>query len=154
MSLYAFAPEGSITKYPYGFGDLKKEHPTTSFPTSFAEFDFSSYGVVAVETAEPPAYDFKTHRIKEGSPALIDGSWRQAWSLEELSAEERQQIEANQASSVRTERNQRLADSDWTQLPDAPVNAQEWASYRQVLRDITEQAGFPWEISWPEPPAQ
>lgn len=62
--------------------------------------------------------------------------------------------DVEQGKAVRDDRNQRLADSDWTQLPDAPINAQEWAIYRQALRDITEQAGFPWEINWPEPPAQ
>jgi hypothetical protein len=58
--------------------------------------------------------------------------------------------DAAQAKAVRGERNKRLADCDWTQLPDAPVNAQSWANYRQALRNITNQPGFPWDIIWPE----
>lgn len=54
--------------------------------------------------------------------------------------------------AVRQERNRRLADCDWTQLPDAPVDAALWAVYRQELRDVTAQAGFPDNVVWPAPP--
>jgi len=53
---------------------------------------------------------------------------------------------------VREQRNAKLAASDWTQLTDAPINSSVWASYRQQLRDISAQAGFPWEINWPVAP--
>ena len=61
------------------------------------------------------------------------------------------------ATEARTKRNQLLADSDWTQLPDARNamgvdKAAEWDTYRQALRDITEQEGFPREIEWPIKP--
>lgn len=46
-----------------------------------------------------------------------------------------------------------LQESDWTQLPDAPVNKEVWATYRQALRDITDQEGYPLSITWPEPPS-
>ena len=50
-----------------------------------------------------------------------------------------------------------LVSSDWTQLPDArnamgADRAAEWDTYRQDLRDITAQAGFPREIEWPTKP--
>ena len=35
---------------------------------------------------------------------------------------------------------------------DAPVDKEAWATYRQALRDITTQSGFPWEITWPDAP--
>lgn len=57
------------------------------------------------------------------------------------------------AASVRQERTKKLADCDWTQVADAPVNRDAWAVYRQSLRDITAQAKFPVEVDWPEPPA-
>jgi hypothetical protein len=56
------------------------------------------------------------------------------------------------AAAVRAERNARLSACDWTQLVDAPVDAAAWASYRQGLRDVPNQAGFPWEVSWPVAP--
>lgn len=56
------------------------------------------------------------------------------------------------AADARTKRNTLLAASDWTQVIDAPVNQAAWAVYRQALRDITSQAGFPTTIDWPVAP--
>lgn len=53
---------------------------------------------------------------------------------------------------ARHDRNVRLAASDWTQLSDAPVNKVLWATYRQALRDVPQQAGFPTSIEWPVAP--
>jgi len=62
-------------------------------------------------------------------------------------------ISAPTAKKVRIKRNQLLIESDWTQVADAPVDAAAWATYRQALRDIPQQAGFPENITWPEAPA-
>lgn len=56
------------------------------------------------------------------------------------------------AEEVRTKRDSLLAESDWTQVADAPVDKAAWATYRQALRDIPEQAGFPNEVTWPTKP--
>lgn len=56
------------------------------------------------------------------------------------------------SKKARTKRNKLLADSDWTQVADAPVDQSAWATYRQALRDITEQNGFPNEVTWPVEP--
>ena len=60
--------------------------------------------------------------------------------------------DAEQAKSVRATRGEKLEDSDWTQVADAPVDKAVWATYRQALRDITAQSGFPWTITWPDAP--
>lgn len=54
--------------------------------------------------------------------------------------------------SVRAQRNQLLADSDWTQVADAPVDQAAWAEYRQALRNIPQQSGFPLSVDWPDRP--
>lgn len=53
---------------------------------------------------------------------------------------------------MRLHRNRLLAESDWTQLPDAPVNRQAWAQYRQALRDLpaTWKAGP--TVTFPDTP--
>ena len=56
------------------------------------------------------------------------------------------------AAEVRTERDAKLAETDWTQVADAPVDKTTWATYRQALRDIPSQAGFPNEVIWPVEP--
>lgn len=50
---------------------------------------------------------------------------------------------------VRSQRNEKLAACDWTQVPDATVDRQAWATYRQALRDLTVQDGFPFTFEWP-----
>jgi hypothetical protein len=62
------------------------------------------------------------------------------------------QKDAEQAKNIRSTRNEKLTESDWTQVADAPVDKALWATYRQALRDITTQTGFPWEITWPDAP--
>lgn len=57
-----------------------------------------------------------------------------------------------QAANVRRTRNATLAETDWTQVADAPVDKAVWATYRQALRDVTTQTGFPWTVTWPESP--
>jgi hypothetical protein len=86
-------------------------------------------------------------------PGLIDGDiggigW--LWDGENLTPPA-PDTEA-QWTVVRAERNKLLVDSDWTQLPDAPVDAAAWATYRQALRDVTNQAD-PFAIIWPESPS-
>ena len=53
---------------------------------------------------------------------------------------------------VRAQRNSLLQQSDWTQVADAPVDQAAWATYRQALRDITMQSGFPENVVWPTSP--
>ncbi len=98
----------------------------------------------------------------------IDGKWYTKYILgpvftdnEEATAAEQEAAykaakDAEQAKSVRTSRGEKLKDCDWTQvadaLLDAPVEKEAWATYRQALRDVTGQEGFPWTIDWPEQP--
>ena len=67
----------------------------------------------------------------------------------------KQQETDNQAQAVRDKRDKLLADTDWTQTDDAPLSSEDKESvrkYRQGLRDITAQSGFPQEVKWPEKP--
>lgn len=59
------------------------------------------------------------------------------------------------ARIVRSIRNQKLQQSDWTAIAPQLTTEQKaaWDTYRQALRDVTEQAGFPLDVQWPVPPA-
>jgi len=56
------------------------------------------------------------------------------------------------AAQARSQRDTLLSQSDWTQVPDAPVDQTAWAEYRQALRDVPQQNGFPTDITWPTKP--
>jgi len=81
-------------------------------------------------------------------PVFTDGETTAA----EQEAAYKAMKDAEQAKSVRTSRDDKLKDSDWTQIADSTADKAAWATYRQALRDITAQAGFPWTITWPDAP--
>lgn len=60
--------------------------------------------------------------------------------------------DADQAENVRASRTELLKACDWTQIADSTADKPTWATYRQALRDITAQSGFPWTVIWPVPP--
>jgi hypothetical protein len=73
-----------------------------------------------------------------------------AWDAKE--AEYTAGADDRAAAEVRRERDAKLLASDWTQVADAPVDQAAWAAYRQSLRAMPEQAGFPNTIDWPVEP--
>lgn len=93
----------------------------------------------------------------------IDGKWYTKYILgpvfvdgETTAAEQetayKAQKDAEFAKNARDTRDRLLSETDWTQVADAPVNKAAWATYRQALRDIPQQAGFPVTINWPVKP--
>ena len=81
-------------------------------------------------------------------PVFTDGETTAA----EQEAAYKAQKDAEQAKSIRSTRTEKLKDSDWTQIADSTADKAAWATYRQALRDITAQAGFPWTVTWPDAP--
>jgi hypothetical protein len=55
-------------------------------------------------------------------------------------------------NQIRIWRNLELSQTDWTQLPDSPVDKDAWAEYRQALRDLPEQGGEADEVDLPNKP--
>ena len=82
----------------------------------------------------------------------IDGKWYTKHSVADMDQEAKDALDVNQAKAMRDQRGNKLSASDWTQVADAPVDKAVWATYRQALRDVTAQSGFPWTITWPDAP--
>jgi hypothetical protein len=139
--------------YPLSAANVRAAHPNTSFPAEVAGFEAAliEMGYAVMQATPEPVITY-VQNLAEGAPEKDESGYTQTWVVSDASAEEITERTDAEADSVRQERNQRLADCDWTQLPDAPVDAATWATYRQELRDITAQAGFPWTITWPEQP--
>jgi len=110
------------------------------------------FGVYKKQIVTPPYHEPATQSLEEGPAVLVNGVWTQNYIVSDLSADASAAKVGAQWNVVRAERNKLLADCDWTQLPDAPVDAAAWATYRQALRDITTQAN-PFAIVWPESPS-
>jgi len=137
--------------YPYGLAELRREYPNTSFSANPTPEELSYYKVYYVEPSTQPELERYQKLQFDVVPAGND-LYREQWSAVAMSPEERKAKDDVQAGRVRHMRNKLLADCDWTQLDDAPVDAAAWAIYRQQLRDVTKQAGFPWNVTWPQQP--
>jgi hypothetical protein len=72
-------------------------------------------------------------------------------SVRPLSVEQLAARTASRASGIRAERDSLLAATDWTALSDVTMSP-EMAAYRQALRDVTSQPGFPDTVTWPAKP--
>ena len=130
-------------------GDLSVLFPNVSFPASGPEPEWMEENCVVPVTYFKP-YDVQAEKLVNGEPYL-EGGAVYAVTVEALTEEEIAARNDSQWAKVRADRNKRLADCDWTQLPDAPVDSTVWAEYRQALRDITDQTD-PFNIIWPQEP--
>jgi hypothetical protein len=157
---YAKIKNGEIVQFPYGMDNLRSENPHTNYYSSDVDVIFATtntaiidgYEVVPVTMLPSPEHDQRTQLVTLGEPALVDGEWTVGWIVTNKTQEQLDQANANQAAQVRADRNAKLTSSDWTQVSDAPGNKAAWAAYRKALRDISDQAGFPWTITWPTKP--
>jgi hypothetical protein len=142
--MYAKIINNVVTHFPYSMADLYRDNPNTSFPTTLTTDTLLAFDIHKVIQTPVISVDSKTHRPIQ-SLQQIDGVWTQQWVAQQLP-------ESAAAGNVRGFRDAQLVKSDWTQVADAPVDKAAWATYRQALRDITQQAGFPWDVQWPTTP--
>jgi len=120
--------------------------PNTSFGDRGPSLDWIAEQGYYVITVWKP-YDHATEKLVSSIPHLYDGMCCLV-DVEPLTVEELQSRVDTQWVVIRSQRNQMLKDTDWTQLEDSPVDKAKWATYRQALRDITTQDD-PFKIIWP-----
>jgi hypothetical protein len=134
-------------EYPLYESDIRALFTNVSFETNFQP-PHPFYEVFLGDV--PPTDGFQS--IEEEFPVLINGIWYKKFKVTQLSNDIIDGIIVEMGNRARDRRNQLLSQSDWTQVADSPVDKAAWATYRQSLRDITVQSGFPQEIQWPTPP--
>ena len=134
-------------------GEFRTLFPNTSLPQQLTEALINSLGADVVfegQQASPTRYQTA---FADGVEQVA-GKWYTKYSVADMEQEAKDALDAQQATSVRAERTKKLAETDWTQLTDAPVNSAAWGTYRQALRDVTAQETFPWDITWPTKPTE
>ena len=150
--MWAKVQDGVVVAYPYGLSELRRDRPETSFPDSMPDERLAEFGVVPVIPQELPWHDPLTQNCTRVWPTLFEDGWVETWNVTTASPDDIAARTAEKAASVRAERNYKLAQTDWTQLADAPVDREAWAAYRQALRDLTSAPGFPGNVTWPSTP--
>lgn len=130
-------------------GDYRTIFPQTSFTASGPSDEFLAENNAKKVNLFLP-HDAATEKLVSCDP-YVDGDWVYTVQVEPLTPEEQQARIDSEWANVRAQRNTLLAGCDWTQLPDSPVDKTAWATYRQELRDITDQED-PLNIVWPVDP--
>ena len=134
--------DGRVAHYK----DLLKN---TSFPASGPSDEFlASAGAYKVSVFRP--YDRATQKLVSCEP-VVENGFAYVVEVVDKTAEEIAADVASKAAQVRAARDRALSASDWTQVADAPVDQEAWATYRQALRDLPEAEGWP-DVSLPNDP--
>jgi len=173
MSEYRNRTTGAVNTQ----GEIRRSMPNTSLPRVWtaAICDDLNIDPVLAAPAPAPTGEFKVVS-RDGVVQDANGNWVYAYTErdmfsnytytndvgEEITVTKAEQEAAytaskveEKATAIRTERDKLLAESDWMVIKAAETGvalAAEWATYRQALRDITSQATFPNEVTWPVKP--
>jgi len=148
----------TIITYPYTYHSFKKDYPSVSLPIKkFEDREYmkEKYGIIVVVKEEPPFYNEETHYvIWQEIPEYLNGRYVLRAVLKEFKPPEEDTLRYEEIKNeIERARRADLAMSDWTQLPDVSEEIQlKWREYRQQLRDIPSQVGYPLDITWPVRP--
>ena len=166
--MYAKINGGTVEKFPYTFGDLRKDHPNVSFPKNITASVMQTYGVVGVlEGPKPTPTAYQTVQ-RNPLPTKTDNYWMINYTAVDMFADTTDEdgvtttkaeheaayqatLDAKAGDAVRAQRDKLIAETDFHALIDVTMSP-EMAEYRQALRDITAQEGFPHSITWPTKP--
>ncbi len=146
--------------------EFRRLNPSTSFPQQISEATLNDFGADVVFEG-PQASGGTVYQYSQAAGVeQISGKWYTKYILgpvftdgETTAAEQetayKASKDADQAKSVRTSRDDKLKETDWIVIKNLELNANipgAWEVYRQALRDIPTQSGFPWTITWPTQP--
>ena len=148
-------------------GAVRRMHSNTSLPRVWDANVCTELGIDPVLAAPKPEVTGYTQAIRNGATQDAKGNWVTAWSVVDMFADTTEdgvtttkaeheaayqaRLDADAASSVRSTRDAKLAETDWTALTDVTMAA-EMTTYRKALRDITLHENFPHlqDSDWPE----
>jgi hypothetical protein len=169
MSEYRNRTSGAVNTQ----GEIRRSMPNTSLPRVWTADICDSLGIDPVLAAPAPAASGEYKVVsRNGVVQDANGNWVEAYVERDMFADyvdedgvtvtkSSQEAaytatkDAEAATAVRAERDKLIASYDWMAIKafeGGTTVSTEWATYRQALRDVSAQAGFPNDITWPEKP--
>lgn len=135
----------------YSIEQLRYENPNISFPINISNEILARFDVYPCSLQEIPSINDKTQKIEEGDIIKENGNWIKSWNIIDKTQEEIDICIEIKKQEIRAQRDMLLPQTDHFALSDNTLTP-EMAEYRQALRDITQQDGFPENIEWPVKP--
>tara|TARA_B100001094_G_C18075675_1_gene742483 strand:+ start:739 stop:1203 length:465 start_codon:yes stop_codon:yes gene_type:complete len=154
MTEYRKQADGTLIE---GVTAFKNLFPNTSFPKVIDEALVNSLGYDWVYDSTQPSVTYPYESVVRDGVEQVSGKWQAKFKVETADADGKTAIDNRSAISRRSERDELLKDSDWTQLADkgglADSKVTEWATYRQSLRDLPTASGWPYTHTLPTKPS-
>ena len=155
MTMFIKIENGVPVGNPILESNFRQAFPQISLPALVTPADIEPHGYGLYDFSNQPAFG-RYEKVVEVTPVKNEfGIWRQAWEVVQKDAAEKAAEDAQKEESVRSERNFYLQRSDWVVIKSLETNVSlpsDWVVYRQALRDVPKQAGFPWDVQWPIQP--
>ena len=155
MSLLIKLVDGVPTGYPLQEDNVRLLLKTVSLPQVLTESVIEPYGYGLFQLALKPDLEKHQKAVEVTAVKNIDGVWVQKWEVEEMNDSEKTEADLEKAGEIRHIRNLALLQTDYKvlmALENGNTVPTELSTYRQALRDITSQAGFPYNVTWPTAP--
>jgi hypothetical protein len=128
--------------------EFRKRHKNTSFSRLLDEDLLDAFDTDIVfegpQKQGPPPYSY-TYR---DGVEQINGKWYTKYTIGQR---DKAPIDKQYAENIRMRRDNLIKESDWRAVCDRELEP-EWKEYRQALRDISKQEGFPHDVKWPTDP--
>jgi len=137
--------------------DLYYKYPNISFPKPLTSYVIDTYGLEVILQGPQPQTTPPYETVVRQGIEEIKGKWFTKYVIgpifnnQEEEDSYRLNIDTQASKGIRNNRNNLISESDWMGCSDV-VMSDEWRQYRQDLRDITTQEGFPHNVEWPEEP--
>ena len=137
--------------------DLHYKYPNISFPKPLTPYVIETYKLDAILDGPKPQVTPPYETVVRQGIEEIRGKWFTKYVIgpifnnEEDEKAYKLRIDIEASKSIRETRNNLISKSDWMACSDV-IMSDEWKEYRQALRDIPEQEGFPHSVDWPTQP--
>ena len=133
------------------------KYPNTSFPKPLTNTVIESLGYKTIkEGAQPSLTPPYESAVRDGIEEISDRGWFTKYKKVTATGDAKTKIDTDRALAVRTERDKKLHDCDWTQAADTALASDkkaDWATYRTSLRNLPAASGFPHTHTWPTAPS-
>jgi len=138
----------TIEKFPFTVQELRRRHKNVSFPAPIPEETLNSFGVYSVVPMSRPSYDLLTSRVITG--AVYNGEvWEQSYRIIDLGED---QVKENVAARAANELAETQNDA-MTYLEQNLTVPEDLVNFRNYMREIESQDGYPYSLSWPTKPS-
>lgn len=143
--MYAKVIAGELIKYPYSMAELRADNPNVSFSNEPNAESLEAFDVVIVKQLPPGEFDPLTQQLTPATPIFDGDEWTCGWDISP-------RPEEAAAAAIKDRRSKILAGTDWIvtkSLETGEPIPPKYILYRQELRDLPDQEGFPYDIEWP-----